>query len=430
MTKVKKILIISYFFPPCNLTASQRVSSWAKHLNKSGYYPIVITRKWERHVQSFKDCHYSTSDGLDIEKHDHYEVHYTPYKANLRDCLHTQNKFSMLKRILSLFEIVFQNFSFSACPFSNIYDHANVLIQEKQDISAIIVSGNPFIQFRFGYHLNKNYNIPWVADYRDAWTTSTINNIGGHKFNSLINKYHRFFEKKWIRTASLITASSAPIGNSVSKITGVPSSAIFNGFEPSDFQDYKSIQKNKNFFQIAYIGTLYAGQDISIFIEAFKQFIDKTKARAKIMFPGLDLDAIQKKRIEKLMMGYENFYETSSRIPKSEILKIEKSSHLLLHIAWKGFDGIIASKIYEYIGSGTNILVVPGDEGSIDQIVKKAKCGSIFNDSEATFEFLCDKYQKFKQNKIEVSIVNKLSEKFSRENQAKDLTELINIILK
>ena len=427
---MKKILIISYFFPPCNLTASQRVSSWAKHLNKSGYYPIVITRKWEKHIESFKDCHYPTSDGVHITKHDHYEVHYTPYKPNLRDRLHTKNRFSLIKRFLSLFEIIFQNFSFSACPFSNIYDQANGLIQEKQDISAIIVSGNPFIQFRFGYHLNKRYKIPWVADYRDAWTTSTINNIGDTKINSLINKYHRFFEKKWIKPASLITASSGPIGDSVSKVTGVPSSVIFNGFEPSDFDNYKHIEKNKNIFQVAYIGTLYAGQDISIFIEAFKKFIDKTKAKAKIMFPGLDLDSIQKKRIEKLMMGYENFYETSSRIPKSEILKIEKSSHLLLHVAWKGYDGIIASKIYEYIGSGTNVLVVPGDQGSIDQIVKEAKCGSIFNDSEQTFDFLCDLYEKFKLGRIIESSINKASEQFTRENQTKELAKLINNILK
>ncbi|MDC0459756.1 hypothetical protein OAM07_03280 [Crocinitomicaceae bacterium] len=426
---MKKILIISYFFPPCNLTASQRVSSWARYLSKSGYYPIVITRKWEKHVQSFRDCHYPTSDGVHIVKHDHYEVHYTPYKPNLRDRLHTKNRFSLIKRFLSLFEIIFQNFSFSACPFSNIYDHANGLIQEKQDISAIIVSGNPFIQFRFGYHLNKRYKIPWVADYRDAWTTSTINNIGDNKINSLINKYHRFFEKKWIKTTSLITASSGPIGDSVSKVTGVPSSVIFNGFEPSDFDNYKHIEKNKNIFQVAYIGTLYAGQDISIFIEAFKKFIDKTKAKAKIMFPGLDLDSIQKKRIEKLMMGYENFYETSSRIPKSEILKIEKSSHLLLHVAWKGYDGIIASKIYEYIGSGTNVLVVPGDQGSIDQIVKEAKCGSIFNDIEQTFDFLCDQYERFKQNTIVVSSIKKASEQFTRENQTKELAKLINSIL-
>ena len=427
---MKKILIISYFFSPCNLTAAQRTYSWAKYLNKSGYYPIVITRKWEKHIQSFIDCHYPTSDGVDIEKHGHYEVHYTPYKANLRDRLHTKNKFSLLKRFLSLFEIVSQNFSFSACPFSNIYDHANELILEGQDISAIIVSGNPFIQFRFGYRLNKSYNIPWVADYRDAWTTSTINNIGGHKIYSLINKYHRFFEKKWIKTASLITASSGPIGNSISKITGVPSSVIFNGYESSDFKDYASIEKNTEIFQVAYIGTLYSGQDISIFIEAFKRFIDKTQAKAKIMFPGLDLDATQKKRIEELMVGYENFYETSSRIPKSEILKIEKSSHLLLHVAWKGYDGIIASKIYEYIGSGTNVLVVPGDQGSIDEIVTEAKCGSIFNDSESTFYFLCDEYAYFKQNRKEFFSVNKASEQFSRENQAKELAAQINNILK
>ena len=423
---MKKIIIISYFFPPCNLTASQRVSSWAKHLNKSGYYPIVITRKWEKHIKSFKDCHYSTSKGIVIEKNDHYEAHFTPYKANLRDRLHTQNKFGMFKRCLSLFEIIFQNFSFSVCPFSNIYDYANRLIVQKQDISLIIISGNPFIQFRFGYLLNKTHNIPWIADYRDAWTTSTINNIGDNKINSLINKYHRFFEKKWIKTASLITASSAPIGNSISKITGVPSSTIFNGFEPSDFHDYEKIEKNKSYFQVAYIGTLYSGQDISIFTDAFKKFIDKTKANAKLMFPGLELDEIQKKRVENLMIGYEKFYETSSRIPKSEILKIEKSSHLLLHVAWKGFDGIIASKIYEYLGSGTEVLVVPGDGGSIDQIINESKCGSVFNDSDSTFTFLCDKYESLKKNKLIVSSKNKFTQQFSRENQAKKLAILIN----
>ncbi len=426
---MRKVLIISYFFPPCNLTASQRVASWAKYLNKSGYYPIVVTRKWEKHIQSFKDCHYPTSEGVHIENHDNFEVHYTPYKTNLRDRLHTKNRFSLLKRFLSLIEIIFQNFWFSACPFSNMYDHANLLIQKGQDISAIIVSGNPFVQFRFGYRLNKSFNIPWVADYRDAWTTSTINNSKDNKINFLLNKYHLIFEKKWIKTASKITSSSEPIGDSISKITGVPSSAIFNGFEPNDFKNCEHIEKKRDFFQIAYIGTLYQGQDISIFIKAFKRFIDQTKAKTKILFPGLDLDIIQRKRIEKLMFGYESFYSTSLRIPKSEILEIEKSSHLLLHVAWKGFDGIIASKIYEYIGSGTSVLVVPGDEGSIDKIITEANCGFIFNDAETTFEFLCDQYEKFKQNKIDLSSANTSSDQFTRENQAKKLGKILNRII-
>ena len=138
-------------------------------------------------------------------------------------------------------------FLLRACSFSNIYDYANKLLCDRVDISAIIVSGNPFIQFRFGYYLNKKHKIPWIADYRDAWTTSTINNNEGNKIYFLLNKYHRIFEKNGLKQHQKITASSEPIGKSISKITGIPASAIFNGFETSDFQNYQHIEKNKHF---------------------------------------------------------------------------------------------------------------------------------------------------------------------------------------
>ena len=110
--------------------------------------------------------------------------------------------------------------------------------------------------------------------------------------------------------------------------------------------------------------------------------------KTKILFPGLDLDEVQKNRIKKIMIGYEEYFQSSKRIPKSEILKLEKSSHLLLHVAWKGHDGIIASKIYEYIGSGSKIIIVPGDNGSIDNIVEKSNSGLVFNEIETTFHIL------------------------------------------
>ena len=42
-----RAVVLSYFFPPCNLTASQRAYGWAKYLNRNGYYPIIITRSWD-----------------------------------------------------------------------------------------------------------------------------------------------------------------------------------------------------------------------------------------------------------------------------------------------------------------------------------------------------------------------------------------------
>tara|TARA_B100001287_G_scaffold238699_1_gene212264 strand:- start:229 stop:1515 length:1287 start_codon:yes stop_codon:yes gene_type:complete len=426
---MKKILIISYFYPPCNLTASQRVHSWAKYLHKSGYYPVIITRKWEKHITSFDDCHYSTSNGIEIERNENFEVHYCPYISNLRDRLHTQKKLQPLKKILSLFEIIFQNIWIALCPFKNLLSEAYKVINKEKDISAIIISGNPFIQFKFGYILCKKYKTPWIADYRDAWTTSTINNVNGNIIFSLLNRYLKLFEKRWTKTASYITASSEPIGKSIENLSKIKSMAIYNGFEPEEFLKYKDIKKHEDHFQIAYIGTLYNGQNISIFLEAYKRFVDNIKPKSKLLFPGLDLDENQKKRISLLMDGYEDYYQTSLRIPKSEIFKIEKQSHLLLHVAWKGHSGIIASKIYEYIGSGSKIIIVPGDNNSIDKIVNTSKSGVIFNDIESTFDFLCEEYNSFKGGIAKNYNINNNSFLFSRENQTKKLSQILDEIL-
>ena len=55
---LNKVLIISYFFPPCNLTASNRALFWAKYLKDYGYDPIVITRKWDHKIKSPRDIAY------------------------------------------------------------------------------------------------------------------------------------------------------------------------------------------------------------------------------------------------------------------------------------------------------------------------------------------------------------------------------------
>ena len=54
----KKVLILSYFFPPCNLPASQRSYGWATQLHEYGYHPIIITRNWslERQRENIKEC--------------------------------------------------------------------------------------------------------------------------------------------------------------------------------------------------------------------------------------------------------------------------------------------------------------------------------------------------------------------------------------
>lgn len=425
---LKKVLIISYFFPPCSLTASQRVYSWAKWLNKFGYYPVIVSRKWEERLKTLKDVSIPTSPGMLHEKHDTHEVYYLPYNGNLRDKIyekHGSNKYTKLRKALTFFELVFQFFTNKAIPYSNIYDFARKLMKENK-FEHLIISGNPFNLFKFGFLLNKEFNIPWTADYRDAWSTSEINDNSSTPFLRFIHKLNVKFEKKWVSTAKSVTASSGPIGKSIEDLTGVKSFALYNGIAFEDFDVVENISKLDE-FTITYIGTLYDGQKIEFFCEAFKKFIDQTEnVKTKLLFPGLAFFGDQESRVQNALKGYEEYFECSDRIPREEILTLEKRAHLLLHVAWQGYKGVIASKIYEYIASGTKILVAPSDNGAIEEIINQSGCGVVISEEAHIIEFLNNEYQNFLNKKVEINdITQERIQAFSREKQVKILVESV-----
>ncbi|SFT66575.1 hypothetical protein SAMN05216474_1645 [Lishizhenia tianjinensis] len=131
---MKKLLLISYFFPPANFVGAQRTAYWAENLHKYGYYPIVITRQWNENQTTLTEK--QNKNELVVEKHEGYEVHRLPYKESLRDKLDQSGKYPLLRRLLTLKEMILSNFFISALPFSNFYSYSKELLQNDEDISA------------------------------------------------------------------------------------------------------------------------------------------------------------------------------------------------------------------------------------------------------------------------------------------------------
>lgn len=429
---MQRILLISYFFPPCNLTAAERVNSWAKHLHKFGYYPIVISRRWDHKIKNLSDVSMATPEEVLHEKHEHYESYLVPYLPNLKDKIYTKygnEKFVMPRRALSMVELIMQRYANWFIPFKNIGDFANEFIGKNDDIKKVLISGNPYILFKFGYQLNKKYGTKWIADYRDAWTTSEIDLIARGAIFKYIRNSDENSEKKWVGSASAITSVSEPILKNLTNLVGIKGKWIPNGFELGEFSQVKNTEPFKD-FTVTYIGTLYHGQQIELFCEAFIRLINELKIKnVKLFFPGLAFHTDQFERIKKIMNGYESFYECTGRTEKEQILEIETRSHLLLYPAWKGFNGIIPSKIYEYISSGTHTLVTPSDNGEVEKIILKSGCGTITNTVDETLDFLKKTYEMFlKGEKIKADLTGDNAYFFSREHQANRLADLLNEI--
>jgi len=426
---LKKILIISYFFPPCNLTASQRAYNWAKHLKDFGYDPIVITRRWDTSIQLLGDeCISSSSKEVIEEVNERFKVFYMPYIGSLRDRIFIKNRDrkKILRKALSFKEQFFQNFFINSLPYSNIYHKAVELI-EIGDISSVIITGSPFESFHFGYKLKRKYpHINWVADYRDDWTTTELFQ-SGNVLERVLFKLAKKSEKKWLNSAWFFTTISSHYVDKISNFTGVKGYEIINGFG-TDLTEINTEPKKNNEFHITYNGTLYPSQNIEPVLRGIKDVIFEFQDQLEIHlnFPGLSFTKEAEERVRAELKGLERVYITE-RISREEVIKIQQKSHLMLMIAHKGIKGIPSSKLYEYIGLKKPVLLFPNDHDIIEETLLDTRLGIICESENEIKEKLTFVIQSFINNgKVGIDGDIKQIKKYSRKNGVKKFAKLLD----
>lgn len=433
---MQKVIILSYFFPPCNLTASQRAYGWARSLNKYGYYPIVITRSWDIDIHKPEDASRKSGTELFIKKENGFEVHYLPYVPSLRDRLFTsknQNSiFSVLRKMLTFVELLSYGVTSYFIPYKNIYAYARNYLKTNKDIKALIVTANPFVMFKFGYLLNKEFGIKWIADYRDDWNTSEfIKELSTLSLERMLRFFENKNEMKWVSSASLITSISERYARKISNFVGLRAEVLLNGYLKEDLELILE-RTSSDCFKIIYNGTLYNSQPVEILLDSFKEFLQKhPTANIQLSFIGTGYDPQQEKRIKNkaIQLNIVEHIEISERKPRTDVLNIQKSAHILLMIAHQGKKGIPSSKIYEYLAMGKPIVSFPADEDIIDRTLKNYNLGTVCNSSEQLVNTFGRLFEVFEKGEYSTLIADKeYVNQFSRENQTKYLAELLSSV--
>ncbi len=424
---MEKVLIISYYYPPCNLTASQRIKSWERYLPQHGFYPIIVTRHWTGNELSEQQRLTPDPRELEIIKKENSEVHFLPYLANLRDFFFVRKKnnplFNLLSKTLTLLNILMHSFYAKSTYFYNLYTHADKLLRADKSIKLLIISVDPFEQFFFGYLLKRSHpHIKWIADYRDEWTSSSIDKFA-------LYSLQRWTEKKWLSNASLIISVSPHYIAKLSDFLGIKGLVIFNGYDELEKID----KSQEDSFRITYNGTLYDTQPIAIFLKGFILFINENpEEKIQIYFPGLSFKKEQAVRVEKILKGYENYFSITDRVAKTEVLEIQYQSDFLLMVGHQDIKGIPSSKVFEYIGIGKRFIVCPGDNDVLDEIALQSKLGITLNSENEVFSFLQEKLAEKKSgNKTENIISNdQAREQFSVKNQVSKLAEALKNLIR
>jgi glycosyltransferase involved in cell wall biosynthesis len=425
---LKKVVLISFYFFPCTLTPSQRISYWAKHLHKLGFYPIVITREWSENIQSHFDTKRPIGDQVRHEKHANYEVYYLPFQPGILDKAYLrwgETAMRPLFLMTKLLDVILANFTLKFTSYSGFFPFLKQL-RRKENFSKLIISGEPFYLFKVGYQAFHLLNLHWIADYRDDWSTNELQRQkGGGFLRKIIFKIEAHYERRWVSTADHIISVSKPYTKRIADFLKLEGLTIENGFE----ENILELEQPPLFeeFTLVYSGTIYPSQNIKVILEALKICINE-KRPFRLVFLGSGFDIKEKKRIASLVeTDLQPYVEVTERLPRDEALNYLQKSHAVLGISYGSLKGIPSSKLYEYIGLKKPVLLVPTDNDLMEGILKEVGLGFFSEDAKACVMEI-DRIRSLYDNG-EITLFSKAAEKkvhkYSRFNQMSKISTLL-----
>lgn len=390
------VLLLSYFFSPCNLTPTERVLSWAKYLQQSGVYPIIVTRNWDVPVRNATtDMYLSSGDAVRVEKKDGYEVHYIPYRAGFKDRLFLKTdgtRWYPIYLVVSMLFNLFNKYFLRLNPSFALCEYAENLIKER-GLQKMVVTAPPFEFFGYAHRLHQRTGIRWIADYRDDWSTSDLEK--GHAIKEMVKWFNRGAERRYLSSASQFTSVSPHYVNKIKAYISKEGHLLSNGYMPENYRhDYPLYQK----FTITYVGSIYPTQPIELFLRAFRTFMAQHQNADTVclQWVGVDQEPAIKQRILAAFPEAPGVLQFTDRIPKAEAIERQARSHAVLACAHQGLKGIPGSKLYEYIALRKPVILYPSDGDILESTLLATQQGLVCHNEADCVGFLNQLYAAYK----------------------------------
>ena len=431
---MKRVLIISYYWPPAGGISIIRPLKLAKYLRNSGWEPVICTAKKPHYP--FED----NTAGLDLPKD--IEIIKVPIvepyniykkltgqkeKSALADVIQNTPKRSFL-HALSVW--IRGNFFIpdARCLWINPVVKEVTTYLKKYPVDAIITTGPPHSVNRIGYLLKKKLNLPWLADFQDPWTQ--VDYYEHFKISSLAHKRHRKMENQVFEHADLITIVSDSWKTDLQSIGAKNVEVIPLGFDPDDFNENVNLDK---YFTLTHLGLL--GQDRNPFtlLNVIRDICNKNRdfaSKFRLQLVGKVNEDI-KQQISDLRLEDQVIY--IGQVNRYRALQIMQSSQLLLLLLNKAenVSGRIPGKVFEYFGAKRPILSMGPKGTDVDSMLIETSSGQNipYDDSQLLHEFLMHYYERFCSSEIKIN-VNQTHSYSHKEVSIKFAKHLDNIITK
>jgi glycosyltransferase involved in cell wall biosynthesis len=398
---LKKILIITYYWPPSGGAGVQRWLKFAKYLPEFGYEVHVLTVNAE--TANYPQLDQSLVSEVPQNIHVHTTKTSDPYviyslfgrKAPSSGFANeTVHGISGLVKKLARF---IRGNMFIPDPRKGWNQHAikkaNELI-DKHGIDTVVTTSPPHSTQLIGLELKRTRNIKWVADMRDPWTK--IYYVSELLQTNWAKNRNAKLERAVLENADRVITVSQSLASEFCELAPGLSQedveVIPNGFDEDDFQFDIPFDKQ---FTIGYMGTITNQYDVTALLKT----VGSIEVDIAFRFIG-DAPTQFRNRIEEVstkteFTGYLNHDKAIEKAAACSVL-------LLVIPKIENNKGILTGKIFEYLALNRPILGIGPADGDAAAILNETGAGKMFDYADETGirQFMEEQLKHFQETTI------------------------------
>lgn len=442
---MKKVLIITYYWPPSGGAGVQRWLKFTKYLRQYGWEPVIYTVDNPESPINDTTLEKDVPQGITVIKTPIWEP-YLFYKKLMGQKKGEKINAAFLseskkpKRFEKIAVWVRGNlFIPDARAFwikPSVKFLTKYLMENKVD--AIVSTGPPHSMHLIALKLKKSLKIPWLADFRDPWTN--IDFYSKLMLTPMADKKHKRLELNVLRNADAVTCVGKTMTGEMVDLLKKAGSApevmkkfhcVTNGFDPDDYSAIDVSGTDKK-FSITYVGMIDKSRNPVVLWEVLGKLIKNNPqfaADLEIKLVGkVDVDVLEDIAKYNLTGNLKKI----AYLPHDEVTRVQKQAQVLLLLInnTPNAMGIITGKFFEYLAAKRPVLCIGPLGGDADEILKEVNSGLIsgYEDAQGLEKNILYFYTKYKQGNLPSE--SKGIEKYSRKQLTASMANILNSIVK
>lgn len=427
---MKRVLIITYYWPPSGGSGVQRWVKFAKFLPKEGWQPVIYTPENPELTSIDKTLADEIPPEAEIIK-THIVEPYGLYRKLMGKGASTDLKSltaagtgggevnpingekKSAKQSVSLF--IRGNLFIPDPRVLWVHPSVRFLIEYLKDhpVDAIVSTGPPHSMHLIAREVAARTGLPWIADFRDPWTKMFY--FKHLKLTKKARKKHLELEKKVLDGATRVIAVSPMVQEDFRKMTDTPVELLTNGFDEDDFKGEFDLDEC---FNITHTGLFASDGNPEALWKVLSEKCSSDsdfRRSLRIRISGkTDREIITS--IRNAGLG-DNLVDLGYQGHRSAIREQRNASVLILPLRKEPeYEAVLPGKLFEYLASRRPILGIGQTNGAMAKVIRDTGSGIVYDWDEETkirqwIDFCWEEFKndELKDNTSDISQYNRRS---------------------